>query len=187
MYWVDKNGHVVHSGSARRIDLRKTPVLAEIEGSTVLAKEATVATRASQAAVDAIKAKTDNLPADPAGLAAIEGSPVLAKESTSQAIKTDTGAIRTGVPCTGLSAEAKAEVNAQIVDALDVDAYPELVGTPAPPWTFRKMVQWLFQYFKHPRLMTDVEEKLYQADGATVAGTRTVAETQTEVSLGKMS
>lgn len=184
-----KDGSVkrLRDGGAFLASLGRYVSLPQIEGSQVLAKEATVAARASQATADAIKAKTDNLPLDPAGLAAIEGSPVLAKESTSQSIRTDTGAIRAGVPCTGMTAEAKAAVNAEVVDALDVDAYPELAGTPAPPWTFRKMVQWLFQYFKHPRRMTDVEEKLYQADGATVAGTRTVSETQTEVSLGKMS
>jgi hypothetical protein len=117
----------------------------------------------------------------------IEGSPVLAKESTSQSIKTDTSAIRNpGVPCTGLTAQAKSEVNAEVVDALETDTYAELMGTPPPPWTIRKMVQWLFQYFKHPRKMTDVEEKLYQSDGATVAGTRSVSETATQVNLGKM-
>ncbi len=68
--------------------------LAEIEGSTVLAKEATVASKASQASVtalgsplqassyvapansdiSAIKAKTDNLPSDPADQSAVEAA-----------------------------------------------------------------------------------------------------------------
>jgi len=62
---------------AKEATLTNRPTLTQIEASTILAKEATVNTRASQASVDtlasyvdtevlAIKAKTDNLPSDPA-------------------------------------------------------------------------------------------------------------------------
>jgi hypothetical protein len=61
-----RNG--VACGQASLLYLPKPATLTQIEGSTVLAKESTVESRASQATVDAIKAKTDNLPASPAAV-----------------------------------------------------------------------------------------------------------------------
>jgi hypothetical protein len=90
-------------------DADQFSIAAKVDASTVLAKEATVATRASQASVTAIgtplqaisyitpdnasimaiKAKTDTLVNAPT-LAEIEASTILAKEATSSAIKAKT-------------------------------------------------------------------------------------------------
>ncbi|MBI3990960.1 MAG: hypothetical protein HY350_02310 [Candidatus Omnitrophica bacterium] len=68
-----------------------------------VAKEATLAVKASQTIVDAIKAKTDNLPSAPAAessvtarptLAQIEASTVLAKEATLGLVKAETDKIK---------------------------------------------------------------------------------------------
>ncbi len=72
---------------ASETTLGNRPTLAQIEGSTVLAKEATVAARATQASVDGKPS-----------LAQIEGSTILAKEATVATVRDRIGAFAgTGV------------------------------------------------------------------------------------------
>jgi len=89
------------------------PTLAQIEGSTVLAKEATS---------EAIKAKTDTLVNGPT-LAQIEGSTVLAKETTTTAIKAKTDSLT-------FTIAGMVDANIQYVNNDQVKG----TGTPADPW-----------------------------------------------------
>jgi hypothetical protein len=124
--------------------------LAQVEASTILAKEATVNTRLASASytapdnagITAIKAKTDNLPAVPASqgditalnnlsLAQVEASTVLAKESTIGAIKAKTDNLPAD-PADQSAVEAAianipaAPSAASIADEVRVELAPEL-------------------------------------------------------------
>jgi len=127
--------------------LATKPTLAQIEASTVLAKEATVAVKASQTSVNAIpttpllaanytapdntsitaiKAKTDTLVNAPT-LAQIEGSTVLAKEST-----LSTKASQASVTALGTPMQAGEVVDANIIKVNDV--LIDGAGTQADPF-----------------------------------------------------
>jgi hypothetical protein len=138
-------GAEVQVAQAARIE--QLPTLAQIEASTLLAKEATVATKASQTSVDAIpttpllaanytapdntsitaiKAKTDTLVNGPT-LEQIEGSTVLAKEST-----LSTKASQASVTSLGTPMQAGEVVDANIIKVNDV--LIDGAGTQADPF-----------------------------------------------------
>lgn len=102
----------VWAAATRTLTSAAPPTLAQIEASTVLAKEATSA---------AIKAKTDTLVNGPT-LAQIEASTVLAKQSTVAAIKAKTDQIEIGAG--GIEADVK------YVNGIEVKGS----GLEADPW-----------------------------------------------------
>jgi hypothetical protein len=124
----------------------KNSIAAKVDASTVLAKEATVATRASQASVTAlgtplqassytapdnagitaIKAKTDTLVNGPT-LVQIEGSTVLAKESTLAGKASQASVTALGTPM-----QAGEVVDANLVKVNDI--FVDGTGTKADPW-----------------------------------------------------
>jgi hypothetical protein len=127
-------------------DADQSSIAAKVDASTVLAKEATVATRASQASVTAlgtplqassytapdnagitaIKAKTDTLVNGPT-LVQIEGSTILAKESTLAGKASQASVTALGTPM-----QAGEVVDANIVKVNDV--FIDGVGTQADPF-----------------------------------------------------
>jgi hypothetical protein len=124
----------------------KNSIAAKVDASTVLAKEATVATRASQASVTAlgtplqassytapdnagitaIKAKTDTLVNGPT-LVQIEGSTILAKESTLAGKASQASVTALGTPM-----QAGEVVDANLVKVNDI--FVDGTGTKADPW-----------------------------------------------------
>jgi hypothetical protein len=127
-------------------DADQSSIAAKVDASTVLAKEATVATRASQASVTAlgtplqassytapdnagitaIKAKTDTLVNGPT-LVQIEGSTILAKESTLAGKASQASVTALGTPM-----QTGEVVDANIVKVNDV--FIDGVGTQADPF-----------------------------------------------------
>jgi len=95
--------------------LGNRPTLAQIEGSTVLAKEATVAARATQASVDGKPS-----------LAQIEGSTILAKEATVNAVGNAVVARPTLAQIEGSTVLAKEATVAARATQASVDGKPSL-------------------------------------------------------------
>lgn len=186
--------------------------------------------------IDAIKAKTDGLPSDPADQSAVEAV-IATLQTTANAIETDTQDIQSRLPAalvtgrmdsnvqamgtdvitsgalaasavseiqSGLSTlttsqvntecdtaladvgltttitgridaavstrATPAQVNAEVVDALDTDTYAELSAVPAATSTIRKMLQWLFMLGRNKVLQTATVQTLRNdADSADIA------------------
>lgn len=110
-----------------------------------------------------IKAKTDNLPADPADQSAVEA-----------AITAATSPLAT-----------PAQVNAQVVDALSVDTYAELTAPPAATSSLKDKITWLFMYARNKVTQTATQRKLYRDDGSTVAGTSGTTDDGTTFTKGE--
>lgn len=108
-----------------------------------------------EATSQSIKAKTDNLPSDPADQSAVEA-----------AITAATSPLAT-----------PAQVNAQVVDALSVDTYAELTAPPAATSSLKDKITWLFMYARNKVTQTATQRKLYRDDGTTVAGTSATDDT----------
>lgn len=103
--------------------------------------------------VDAIKAKTDNLPSDPA-----DQSLVIAA----------TDALATLI--NGLEDLSAAQVNAELVDVLATDTYPESSGVPAATSSLKDAIVWLRTYFRNKMIQTDTTQTLRNdADSADIA------------------
>lgn len=85
-----------------------------------------------------------------------------------------------GVPvvqATSLGTQAKADVNAEVVDCLNVDTYAE-PGQEAPPatTTFVKKIGYLYKVFRNRKNQTGSLWELFGDDGVTVHQKRTVSD-----------
>lgn len=92
--------------------------------------------------VAAIKAKTDNLPADPA-----DASDVAAAIAA-------------------LNDLSAADVNAEVVDALAVDTYAEPTGVPAATITLATKIGWLFMALRNGITITSTKKTFLDDGGA---------------------
>lgn len=87
---------------------------------------------------------------------------------------------------TGLSTQAKTDVNAEVVDALATDTYAEPAqGAPAATASLSAKINYLYKAWRNKKDNNGTETKLYADDGTTVhhkqatteaAGTVTAAE-----------
>jgi hypothetical protein len=82
----------------------------------------------------------------------------------------------------------KAEINAEIVDCLNVDTYAEIgQETPAATNTIRKMLAYLFKAFRNKKLQTASQYSLLNDDAATVDQKATVTSDGTTVTIGEIT
>lgn len=87
-----------------------------------------------------------------------------------------------------LAAQAKADVNAEVVDALDVDTYAQPgQGTPAATNTIRTMLSYLFKAWRNRTDQTATEYRLFNDDAVTVDHKATASDNGTTASRGEVA
>jgi hypothetical protein len=85
-----------------------------------------------------------------------------------------------------LATQAKADVNAEVVDTLNVDTYAEIgQETPAATNTIRKMLGFLFKAWRNRSTQTATAYSLYADDGTTVDQKSTVSDDATTFDSGE--
>lgn len=193
----------------------------ELAASAVTEIQAGLATQASVDTIDdfldtevaAIKAKTDNLPSDPADASDIAAafSTVNTNLSTVAsyidtevaAIKAKTDLIPAGGPAAAtdytaaraakldnldvvLSTRATpAQVNAEVLDVLNVDTFAEPAAAPVATTTLQAMLHWLFSLSRNERRTTATSDALRNdANNATIA-TSTLSDDGTTFTRGE--
>lgn len=134
-----------------------------------LASQASVNTLTSyvDTEIAAIKAKTDNLPSDPADQSLVEAAITAAT--------------------TGLSTLTSAQVNAEVLDVLSVDTFAELAAPPAATSSLKDKITWLFMWLRNKGTATATQRKLYADDTTTVVSTETITDDGTTFTKGKAS
>lgn len=123
----------------------------------------TAAVAAEAVKTSAIKAKTDNLPTDPADQSLVEA-----------AITAATSPLAT-----------PAQVNAEVVDVLSVDTFAELSAPPAATSSLKDKLTWLFMYARNKVTQTATTRTLYRDDTTTVAGTSGTSDNGTTFTKGE--
>lgn len=183
--------------TTQKVDVEtiKTQTVTCAAGVTVLASVGTAATSTAQtgdsyarigapagvsvsADVAAIQAKTVNLPAAPASttnITAATGVTLTATTGLGNQTANITGTITTvtnltNAPTAGdLTATMKASVNAEVVDALNVDTYAEPgQGSPAATATLVAKIGYIYKAWRNRSTQTATTYKLYADDATTV-------------------
>lgn len=91
------------------------------------------------------------------------------------------------VESSSLGTQAKADVNAEVVDCLNVDTYAEPSSVPAATSTLVDKIKWLFALARNKRTQTSTTELVRNdADSATV-GTSTKSDSAGTFTRGKFS
>jgi hypothetical protein len=113
--------------------------------------------------LEAIAAKTGNLPSDPADQSAVEDAIDAAVSSLAASIA-------------GLENVSAADVKAQIVAALASDTYAEIAGVPAATSTLADRLAWLFALARNTVQQSATTQTLKQDDGTTDLATAAVSD-----------
>lgn len=148
--------------------------------------------------ITAIKAKTDNLPTDPADQSAVElaitnaTSPLATQVSvndipTNAELATALAAADDAVlaAIAALNNLSAAQVNAELVDVLSVDTFGELSAPPAATSSLKDKLTWLFMWAKNKATETSTQRKLYADNSTTVVSTETVSDDGTTFTKSK--
>lgn len=86
-----------------------------------------------------------------------------------------------------LSTQAKADVNAEMLDVINVDTYAEIgQETPAATQTIRKMIAYPYKAWRNPLDQTDDSYKLYNDAGTVVDQKATISDDDTTYEKGKI-
>ncbi len=136
-------------------------------------------------AVDAVKVKTDFLPSATAGAA---GGVMIAGSNAATTVNITgnlTGNVTGSVG--SLAAQAKADVNAEVVDALNVDTYAEPgQGAPAATASLASKISYLFKAWRNKKTQTATTFNLFADDGTTVDQKATVSNDGTTATRGEI-
>ena len=99
-----------------------------------------------------------------------------------------TGAVGSVTGAIGsLGATAKSDVNAEVVDALNVDTYAEIgQEAPAATQTIRKMIAYPYKAWRNRVTQTATTYSLYNDDATTVAQKSTVSDAATTFDKGEV-
>jgi hypothetical protein len=149
--------------------------------------------------VDAIKLKTDNLPSDPADESAVEAAITAATSplATSAALATaqtylvtldanlDT-VIANGVIASSLATQAKADVNAEMVDVINTDATAEISSMPGATASLRSIIATWWAAFRNAGTTTSTARTIKNDAGTTVS-TATLADDGSTFTKGEFS
>lgn len=151
---LDAVDNFVDTEIAAIITLLGTPAGASVSADIAAAK--TVA--------DAIKAKTDNLPSDPADASVIAGL------------------------IAGLNNLSASQVNAEVVDALATDTYAEPgQGAPAATATLAAKINYIYKAWRNKKEQTATAFKLYADDASTVDQKQAVSDDGTTYTRGEVA
>lgn len=114
--------------------------------------------------VGAIKAKTDNLPSDPADASVVAGL------------------------IAGLNNLSAAQVNAELLDVLTVDTFAEPgQGTPAATTTLANKLAFLYKAWRNKTTQTATTYSLFNDDAATVDHKATTSDDATTFTRGEIA
>lgn len=123
--------------------------------------------------VAAIKAKTDNLPTDPADQSALEAAITAATVNLDATIS---------------SRATPAQVNTEVVDALNVDTYAEPgQGAPAATATLAAKLNYVYKAWRNKLTQTATTYSLYADDTTTVDQKATVSDDGTTFTKGEIA
>lgn len=87
-----------------------------------------------------------------------------------------------------LGVQAKADVNAEVVDTLNVDTYAEPgQETPAATNTLVKKIGYLFKVFRNRKTQTATQFSLYNDDATTIGQKATVSDDATTFDAGEIT
>lgn len=86
-----------------------------------------------------------------------------------------------------LSTQAKADVNAEVLDVLTVDTFAELSALPGASPTLLQKVQWIYEIARNRIEQTSTSQVLKKADSSTTLGTSTVSDDGTTFVRGRFS
>lgn len=139
--------------------------------------------------ITAIKAKTDNLPSDPADASDIAAAfaSVPSAATNASAVRTELATELARIDAATTSRATPAQVNAEVVDALSVDTYAEPGSVPAATASLKEKIGWLFMLSRNKRTTTGSADAVRNdADSATVA-TAALADDGSTFSRGKYS
>lgn len=172
----------------------------KIVGDNINAPIATVDT-----VVDAIKAKTDNLPSDPADASVVAGliSAVETKVDTVDtvvdAVKAKTDNLPASPAAVGsamtlaagqavqLNAQGKVDVNAEVLDVLNVDTFAEPgQGAPAATASLVTKLGFVYKAWRNRKTQSATQTKLYGDDATTVDQKAAVSEVASVVESGEV-
>lgn len=78
-----------------------------------------------------------------------------------------------------------AEVNAEVLDVLNVDTFGELAAPPAASSTLRDKLTWLFMWARNRSSETATQRKLYADNASTVVSTEVVSDDGTTFEKGE--
>jgi hypothetical protein len=84
-----------------------------------------------------------------------------------------------------LAAQAKADVNGEVLDVLNVDTFAEETGIPAATSSLRKKIGWMFMWFRNRVTQTGTTSTLFADDTTTPVGTHTVSDDTTTFTSGE--
>lgn len=88
----------------------------------------------------------------------------------------------------GLSAQAKADINAEMLDVLNVDTFAQPgQGAPGATTTMRLMLAYLYKWARNKRELTATQESFYNDDASTIDQKRTVADDATTSTKGEIA
>lgn len=77
---------------------------------------------------------------------------------------------------TALGAQAKTDVNAEVLDVLTVDTFAEASAVPAATSTLKNKLNWLFILARNKLTQTSVTQTILADDGTTPVATATVSD-----------
>lgn len=104
---------------------------------------------------------------------------------------TGTGQIDTtsgGVLVSALATQAKADVNAEVVDTLATDTYAEMPqGTPAATASITVKLNWLYMAWRNKKTQTSTDLKLFADDASTVVAKSAVSDDLTTFTAGEFA
>lgn len=83
--------------------------------------------------------------------------------------------------------EIATAVNAEVVDALNVDTYSELTSLPGASPTIKQMMMFLYMMARNRMTTTSTQRKLYRDDASTVLGTWAVSDDGTTFEQGEVA
>jgi hypothetical protein len=86
-----------------------------------------------------------------------------------------------------LSTQGKADVNAELLDVLQTDAFDELTSVPSFPTSILNMLRWLFHAARYNRRGTSSSDAVYRKDNVTPLGSATVTTGASSVERGGYS
>jgi hypothetical protein len=92
-----------------------------------------------------------------------------------------------GAPASSLGTQAKAEVNAEAVDALSVDTYAEPGAVPGATSSLKDKIGWLFVLGRNKRTQTSTSETVRNDGDSATIGSSTKSDDGTTFTRGKYS
>lgn len=120
-------------------------------------------------------------------LGAPAGASVSADVAAIEAQTDDIGAAGAGLTAIPWNATWDAEVQSEVVDALNVDTYAEIgQETPAATQTIRKMIGYLYKAWRNRITQTATTYSLYADDATTVDQKATVSDDATTYDRGEV-